>query len=430
MMYIYHLPLVATLISGYGACYAFSPRAFNSKSHLSIQGSTTKLFASRDDQKILIVGGGIAGLSIAHYLKKNDIDNNCEVTLLEKEESVDRRDRGSASVNSYCTIDPKFGKSSVPVMQEMIIESQSIFSDWIQEIQYDGEVEDQGVIIPKDALTTEDLKQWNGRIKSVDEIRQKQPLLSESINEWAYFETGVKYNAKILLKSLRAACENQGVVMNLGEQWDVESLTFNDDGSCAGVKLADGNELSGTVVVANGNSFNSLMKDKSGNAFDVGEIEALESQCLVMKPKNNVLMNERVVSIHSFILQNPDGTIFVGDSGSYRNKDNTASADATIASAAEMVPSVVEWDIVENFVGLRARAPDSIPILGEIKNCGNLYVAGGYASYGTTIAPKAAQLLGTLILNGMEGLNQSDQDMITYCKPDREYENNDIAPMM
>ena len=71
MMYVSHLPIVATLIYGYGACNAFHTRPSFSKSHLSARGSTTELYGSTDDQNILIVGGGIAGLSIAHYLKKN-----------------------------------------------------------------------------------------------------------------------------------------------------------------------------------------------------------------------------------------------------------------------------------------------------------------------------------------------------------------------
>jgi len=424
-MYISHLLLVATLISGYGACNAFHTTPLYSKSHLSVRGSTTELYASTNDQNILIVGGGVAGLSIAHYLKKNVSNNNLKVTLLEKEVSVNCRDRGSASVNSYCTITPKFGANkSSKTLNKIIDEGQSMYSDWISEIAYDGDVETQGVVVPFSTLTEFDKEKFGDRKISVDEIRKIEPLLNENIEEWVYFEEGVKYNAQILLNSLRAACEKKGVVMNIGEKWDVECLTFDDDGDCRGVKLADGDELLGTVVVANGNSCKTLMKDKSGKDFDIVSITALEAQVLTMKPKKSVSLNTRVVGADSFVLQNPDGTIFVGDSGQFELPDNIASVDACLAEAATLVPVVADWDVEESYVAIRAVTNDEKPILGEITNCNNLYVAGGLGSCGTTTVPKCAQLLGSLILDGMDGLDDADRRLLDACSPTREDQDN------
>lgn len=419
-MYISHISLIATLISGYGACYAFAPRTFNSKSNLSIRGSTSQLFASTDDQNIVIIGGGVAGLSIAHNLKKNDKD--VKVTLLDKESSVELKDGGSATSCSLCFIYPRFGFSQNGIVENLIIKGNEMHREWRNEIGYNGSIENQGVVLPTNenyielalALNT-DLSE--NKVKS-DDIEKVSPLLNKAVEEWLYFKESEKLNAQDLLTSLRTACENEGVVLNLGEKWNVESLKYDDDGKCTGVELGSGEELLGTVVAANGASLSMLMKDKSGNDLKVFPVIASQSQHLVLKSEDIPYMPVRALSSKAYVIPRPDGEVFVGDSGG--QLEPTDTVEACLANAKEMVPTVDTLPVERTYKAIRGFTADDVPLLG-IDNDTGVYVAGGLNGYGVTVAPYIAEVVGTLIRNGgsLEGITGDVKQTLSNCMVDR-----------
>jgi D-amino-acid dehydrogenase len=52
--------------------------------------------------------------------------------------------------------------------------------------------------------------------------------------------------------------------------------------------------------------------------------------------------------------------------------------------------------------GLRPMAPDGIAIIGRLAPFGSVYVASGHAMLGLTLAPRTAELLADMILDGRE----------------------------
>lgn len=421
-MYIANLLTVAVLISVHGVCYAFKPRAFNSKSHSSVRGATTRLFSSTDDQNVVVVGGGVIGLSVALYLKNNDINNNLKVTLLEKETSLDARDDGPTTPHSMCHIRPKFGVGNSTVKLKLFEEANEMQVQWLNAMGYSDRIDDQNCAVPDEKTPFfEDsflgLNKKNMEIErfSREKIRAEEPLLTEEFEEWLYFRKTIRYDADVLLRDLRRACTEAGVVLNLGEEWTVESLKINDAGDCAGVNLATDKEILGTVVLANGNSIGSLMQD-----FCSVPLKQVESCHFVMRSEKKPYLPFRISSTKVFIVPKPDGTVRVGDSGCFPSALGTSDPAVTLNNAKQLVPTIDTLDILETKVCPRVMTTDDIPIIGESKVAG-LYLAGGFGGYGVTVAPYAARLVGHLILNNNDytALSPTDIAMLISCRPTR-----------
>jgi D-amino-acid dehydrogenase len=52
--------------------------------------------------------------------------------------------------------------------------------------------------------------------------------------------------------------------------------------------------------------------------------------------------------------------------------------------------------------GLRPMTPDGIAVIGRLAPYGSVYVATGHAMLGLTLAPRTAELLAGMILDGRE----------------------------
>jgi D-amino-acid dehydrogenase len=75
---------------------------------------------------------------------------------------------------------------------------------------------------------------------------------------------------------------------------------------------------------------------------------------------------------------------------------------AAIASAARA--SFTGWPVTDRDLavsfGLRPVSPDGLPVIGRIEDVDNLFVAGGHAMLGVTLAPVTAFELANLIESG------------------------------
>lgn len=430
MMYLPHLPLVATLLSVYRACYAFVPKAFNVESHHSVRGS--QLFASKDAQEVAIIGGGVAGLSIAHYLATKP-DSNLKVTLYDREtpeQQLDESKSESASVSAAGYL----GVQLLNVEGRLLSiceKSREMYDDWLKKVEAGAQnaaaesLRKLDCFLPKFAVDEAGLSFGEGCTRGREQAKQSEPRLADEVESWSLLEDLATIDAQSLLCSLRAACAGAGVQMNLGEKWAVKSLEKNGDGECT-VNLADGS-LSGTrtVVVANGAFLNVLM---DGLKLGTVPIQAKEGQSFVMRTSDGTpFMEKAVLSKEAYILPKSDGRVLVGDTlGGLGSGDTIANVKKLVSS--EALDALKDK---QSFTVARPMTADCKPILGKMANCDNLYVAGGYNNYGLLIAPKAAKLIGDLILNNgkIGGFGDEDKKFLEAFSPDRVVDSGWLKPL-
>jgi glycine oxidase len=107
------------------------------------------------------------------------------------------------------------------------------------------------------------------------------------------------------------------------------------------------------------------------------------------------------------IVPHGDGTIAVG-STSERDYVNATSTDARleslVAKARALCPALREAPVIERWAGLRPRAKSRAPMLGRWPDRPGHFIANGGFKIGFGMAPKVAQVMADLVLEGKHGI--------------------------
>merc|ERR1719232_1733131 len=141
-------------------------------------------------------------------------------------------------------------------------------------------------------------------------------------------------------------------------------------------------------------------------------------------PENTPPLKQPVVSPNAYCYPKSDGRAVVGFTYEFEKTSedvNQELLDELRANAKRIVPSVEEWEIEGSSVGLRPMTADTKPIWGKTEKAGNLYIAGGFNTYGLLLAPKAGKLIGDLIINNGDasGFEEEERNALYEFKPRR-----------
>ncbi|EEW26168.1 NAD(P)/FAD-dependent oxidoreductase [Rhodobacter ferrooxidans] len=107
------------------------------------------------------------------------------------------------------------------------------------------------------------------------------------------------------------------------------------------------------------------------------------------------------------IVPHEDGTVAIG-STSERVWDDPVSTDAQLeallARAIAACPQLADAPVLTRWAGLRPRAHSRAPMLGEWPGRPGQYVANGGFKIGFGMAPKVAEVMADLLLEGRDGI--------------------------
>jgi glycine/D-amino acid oxidase-like deaminating enzyme len=105
------------------------------------------------------------------------------------------------------------------------------------------------------------------------------------------------------------------------------------------------------------------------------------------------------------LIPHDDGTVAVGSTTERDYDDPTstdASADALADRARQVCPALAHAPILSRWAGIRPRARTRAPLLGRHPSDPLTYLANGGFKIGFGIAPKVAQVMADLILDGRD----------------------------
>lgn len=110
-------------------------------------------------------------------------------------------------------------------------------------------------------------------------------------------------------------------------------------------------------------------------------------------------------SLH--IVPHADGSIAVGSTSENTFDDPTATdaqLDQVIARARATLPVLAEATVTERWAGVRPRARSRAPMLGPWPGRPGHFIANGGFKIGFGMAPKVAQVMADLVLNGRDAI--------------------------
>ena len=349
---------------------------------------------------ILIIGGGLIGLSIAYEFSRN----NFKVLVLSKNrnESAGFVAAGMLATHAEGLEDEllKFGQ-----------ESQNLIPKWIKSIEQDSSIKcglkKCGIVVP--FKNKEDLEEFPtykyGKYLNQKDLQTEINGINSIWQHGLLFEQdGQIDNRRRLMRALERACSLHGVKFQEGSE--AQDLTIEK------------NKITGATVLCATGELKKINCEKailcsgawSKKIFNKIPILPVKGQMLSIQGPTNFL--KRVIfGPKTYLVPRNDGLIVVGatvEKDSKFNQGNTPNGIKQLQKGINsLLPEAINWPQMEHWWGFRPCTPDLKPIIGKSK-FENLFIATGHYRNGVLFSAITSDLLFKLVQNkSLKGIEKS-----------------------
>lgn len=337
---------------------------------------------------ILILGGGVIGLSIAIDLKLR----GANVTVLS------RNFQQAATHAAAGMLAPHAEALPPGAMQELCLKSLALYPDWISKLEelsgHSAEFWSCGILAPvyttPAAPPSSDATQlWLDQAA----IHQAQPGLSpEIVGGWWYPEDG-QVDSRALAQTLRLAAQQLGIEIREGV---AVTAIQQRQGRVDRLKTTAGEWSAQHYILATGAWSQELLpipvQPRKGQMLSVQVPQTPQTGL----PLQRVLFGEEI-----YIVPRQQGRIVIGatsETVGFTLHNTPAGIQTLLNAAIRLYPLLQNMPIQECWWGFRPTTPDELPILGE-SLCPNLTLATGHHRNGILLAPVTASLIADRVWN-------------------------------
>jgi glycine oxidase len=340
---------------------------------------------------VVVVGGGVIGLTTAYYLARAGAD----VVLL------DRGDLGQeASWAGAGILPPSNPEAASTPFDRLRAISLAQFPALSRELADatgidNGYWQCGGVVFngPPDASPEE----WGGagvareRIAAGD-LKALEPGASALLGDAWHLRGMAQVRNPRHLKALIAACKKRGV--RLFPHQDVCRLQFAGD-TVTGVAAKEATFHAAKVLVAAGAWSDDLLSQAGWRP----RIHPVRGQIALLRSEPACLRKILTWGA-SYVVPRPDGLVLVGSTEEYVGFDRRTTAQAIadlLELAQKLSPPLAHAAVERCWAGLRPATPDGLPYLGPIPAISGLYIAAGHFRAGIQLSAATAQLMTDLL---------------------------------
>ncbi|CAN5661678.1 glycine oxidase ThiO [soil metagenome] len=365
------------------------------------------------NQDVLIVGGGIIGLSLARSLRHRGVD---KITILEQNECGRESSYAAAGM-----LAPQAEANCANDFFRFCQESRDLYAqfaeDLFSETDIDVELDRTGTLYlaftEKDAEELENRYTWQKNANlSVEKLSQKEVLeIEPNVSSDVLF--GLRFpldwqveNRKIIEALIKLLPKQKGSVQK----------PVNSDGSFSGKArrlLLEGDRVTGIetdlgvlsasiVVIASG-AWTSLIEDKFDLLSDI-KIKPMRGQMLAFNDCHK-LFRHVIYSPRGYLVPRKNNRILVGatvEDVGFDNRTTGAGAAFLLNTAFEIAPEFKNLSLKKTWAGLRPLAADGLPVIGVIPEIENLFIATAHYRNGILLAPKTAEILADKIVGNAD----------------------------
>lgn len=353
---------------------------------------------------VLIVGGGVIGLTLARELRRLGVRR---IAVVER-----GRVGQEASFAAAGMLAPNAENEIVDDFYRFCDGSRSMFpeiaGELLAETAIDIELDRSGTVYA--AFTEVDsehlgmryarqveagipVEQW-----SAEEARKAEPCLAENVRESLYFPNDWQVENRKLLAALKAYATANGI--DLIEETPIHSPVV--EGSKVSGVVTGARTLSAQATVLATGAWTSLIKI-AGAAVPFG-VKPVRGQMISYAPPDR--MFSRVVYSHrGYLVPRADGRILAGatvEDVGFDDRVTPEAVDLLRRTAVEMAPCLDEVPIDDAWAGLRPLASDGLPVIGPMPGYDNLFVTTAHFRNGILLAPISAKILAERIVNASD----------------------------
>jgi glycine oxidase len=354
--------------------------------------------------EVLIVGGGVIGLSIARELHKKGVRR---ITVVDSGE-VGRE----ASYAAAGMLAPNAETDKIDDFYNFCSRSSGTYRAFANELR-----EETGIDIELDrsgtlylAFTDHDVREIRERYRwqsgaglnvahvSARETLEIEPSVSANVRESLFFPNDWQVENRKLLSALRKYAELNGI--EILEHVKADSLVDSGD-AILGIESASGTIVADITVLATG-AWTSLIKI-GGGAMPLN-IKPIRGQMICYQMPGRAF-SKIIYSPRGYIVPRADGRILAGatvEDVGFNNNVTGEGIESLKEAAVEIAPVLANMEISESWAGLRPFAVDGLPVMGEVPGYQNLLVATAHYRNGILLAPLTANVIADKIANGLD----------------------------
>jgi len=365
---------------------------------------------------VIIIGGGIIGLSLAIALRKR----SATVLVVERGEPGREASHAAGGMLVDCPLE------TPPALQALASASARMYPEFAHELEVESgmkvDLRDNGTIL---FLSTEHLRhpaltgpQMRQRAISIAELEFLEPALSRSTSdndELESFrkESGCEQSIPEIEEFFRSI---RGRALYLKERSvDPRALTAAalKTAKNRGVDFSSGDAVTkvnvehdctlGVTTIKTAFAANRVVNCAGAWAGEIAPqpipSRPIKGQmlCLVMPQRD--LLKHVIRSPKAYLIPRSDGRLLVGatvEEAGFDKRTDPSTMKAFYQAAVELVPQLANAKILEDWAGLRPGTPDGLPILGATATAG-YYVATGHFRDGILLSPITARVMADVV---------------------------------
>jgi glycine oxidase len=330
---------------------------------------------------IIIIGGGIIGLSLALALRRRG------ATVL----VVERGEPGREASHAAGGMLVDSGLETPAALQPLATASARMYPQFAKDLEFESgvhvDLRDNGTIM---FPSSEHVHEPALPIKNLSpaSLAELEPALAE-INRPAFYLQERSVDPRALTAAAWKAAKHRGVDFSTGDEVTAATIL---DGRAAGVRTVKTAFHAAKVVNCAG-----AWSGKIGPyRFPTRPVKG-QMLCLLMPSRN--LLKHVIRSPQVYLIPRSDGRLLVGatvEEAGFDKRTDIATMQRFHRAALDLVPELRNGKILEDWAGLRPGTPDALPILGPTATPG-YHVATGHFRDGILLAPITAEVMAAAI---------------------------------
>jgi glycine oxidase len=356
------------------------------------------------NSEILIIGGGVIGLSLARSLKKSGAGR---ITILER--GTPGRESSFAAAGMLA---PQAETDKLDDFFDFCHESNKLYPQFAAEL-----LDETGVDIELDragtlylAFSDEDVKEINRRYVwqkgaglaieylKAEDIRRSEPFVSPDVREGLFFPNDWQVENRKLLVALQKFAELNAI--QIVENAEVKNVVVRS-GKAIGAETGNETFSAETIILTTG-AWTSLV---TVNNLDLPfKVRPIRGQMLSFQAARRFFRHV-IYSPRGYVVPRVDGRILAGatvEDVGFDKSVTEAGIDFLLEHALEIAPSLANLESNDKWSGLRPLAADGMPVLGAVPEAENLFAATAHYRNGILLAPITAETLASKVLNNVE----------------------------
>ena len=347
---------------------------------------------------VVIVGGGIVGLSIGYVLARDGV----KATILDRGEFG----RG-ASWAGAGMIPPYAERLTANPTLELRSWSALLYPEWSANLLDETGIDNGfqrtgGVDVAATPQEDDELRSMAGRWRNErvvyerlapDDFDRVEPALNPELLVAYYLPDRAQIRNPRHIQALQSSLIRRGA--NLISQTKVMGFDRVGD-RIVGVKTEAKTIACGAVAVAAGAWSSELLATLG---LDV-PTPPLKGQIVLLRPDRPMI--RRIIEHgRMYLVPRDDHRILIGateEASGFDDRTTEGASSDLLAEAYHLCPKLVQAKVERTWAGLRPGSIDSKPYLGFATGFSNVVVATGHKRSGIQLAPASAEVIADLIL--------------------------------